>query len=174
MRRLLGVLLTGAAALAVSLAGPAAAQAAALAKPAAVDGYYQITNPSTGKCADVLNESTNVGAIVQEWDCKNIASQRWAIVDLGNGYYNLVNQNSHQCLDLGTAADPVEQWSCLGYTNEQWQLTLVSTFPQATYQMTNRATTLCLDLRDDKPANGTFIGGYNCVFGIPAQTWALQ
>jgi hypothetical protein len=62
----------------------------------------------------------------------------------------------------------------LSNTNEQRQLTLVATFPQATYQMTNRATTLCLDLSDDNAANGTFIGGYNCSFGIPAQTWALQ
>lgn len=85
-----------------------------------------------------------------------------------------MNQNSHQCLDLGVSTDPIEQFSCLGYTNEQWQLTLVSTFPQATYQMMNRATTLCLDLHDDDSANGTFMGGISCSLGTAAQTWALQ
>ncbi|GAA2773459.1 RICIN domain-containing protein [Kitasatospora cinereorecta] len=176
-----GAVLAGLAMSTAGLVGASAAPAAAgqsLVQPRAVNGYYQIVNPSTGKCADVKDASSSPGALLQQWDCKNITAQRWALRDLGNGYYNLVNQNSSQCLNVvdfdSTNGTRIEQWPCLGFSSQEWKLTLLSTTPQATYALTDHNSGKCLDLQSDWPSNGTRLQIWDCYLGIPAQSWAFQ
>jgi hypothetical protein len=177
-RRMIGLLLGSATAAGLSVGVVSTAQA--------FEGYHEIVNVATHKCADVSGRSTRPGALVHEWDCAGDDHQLWGLADLGNGYYNLVNKNSHQCVELpndsGANGTPIEQAPCLGYITEQWQLRNLYNNPQPNYILVNRFTGKCLDLNNADAANGTPIQIWDCVNldaqfpnlpGIPAQVWAL-
>jgi hypothetical protein len=174
--RLVCLVLAGAMAVMVSIGVAGSAQAAAPISPAMTNGYYELVNFGTGKCADVINKSTSNGAYVQEYDCKGTDNQLWLPLDLGNGYFEIVNKGSNLCLDadvnVPVDGTRIRQLVCGAYTPEQWQLQIQSTFPAA-YVLANRAGK-CLDLNNDSPNNGTPIQLWSCGGAIPAQLWIFQ
>lgn len=72
---------------------------------AAVGNNYHMRNVTTNKCADVQNGSVDTGAIVHQWECADLDSQRWAPVDAGNGFMTLHNQKSGWCMAVKNNAD---------------------------------------------------------------------
>jgi hypothetical protein len=63
---------------------------------------------------------------VQQWACGSSKNQRWKLVSTGDGYNELVSQNSGKCLDvkgLSTANGAnVQQWTCGSGSNQRWKL----------------------------------------------------
>lgn len=43
------------------------------------DGSYSLKSVSSGKCVDVLGESTSEGAKIQQWQCTGNANQKWTL-----------------------------------------------------------------------------------------------
>lgn len=92
-------------------------------------GAYELFSRATGKCVGVAGGSTAAGAAVVEWDCVGHPDQRWYWRTAGgtvNGWpvYNLVNENSGQCLGIsggGTTQGTVAvQWPCNGHPDQRW------------------------------------------------------
>jgi hypothetical protein len=77
-------------------------------------GPYELVARHSGMRLDVSNNSTDVGAALQQWACHGGANQQWSLQPSGDGYYLLVSGNS------GKAAD-VTDWSSLdGALVQQW------------------------------------------------------
>ncbi len=92
------------------------------------------------------------------------------------GWVNIVSKNSGKCLDVtgGPSATwngvPVQQWTCSGGTNQQFQFTAVS----GGYQVSIRSSGLALDVRGGPSAvaNGTVIQQWS-YWGGSNQIWNL-
>jgi hypothetical protein len=175
-RRMIGLLLGSAMAAALSVGVASTAQA--------FQGYHEIVNVATNKCADVSDGSTRRFALVHEWDCAGENHQLWVISDLGNGYSMLVNRNSNLCLQGGSFNGTlIIQNRCVGNTDQQWELRNLYNNPEPNYVLINRTTGKCLDLNNANARNGTAIQIWDCANlgsqfpnlpGIPAQVWAIR
>jgi hypothetical protein len=91
-----------------------------------------IVEDRTLECIGMPNSGTNAGLRAQEWGCNGTGAQKFTTVNLGNGFFVLVNQNSGLCLEgLGNfAAAPVAQEPCnSSKPGQQWQLIPVAGDP---------------------------------------------
>ncbi len=73
--------------------------------------YYQLRARHSGKCLDVVGQSSVNGAELQQWDCNANpqANQLWTIQPTGSGTYRLVSALSAKCVDIpfGSTANGV-------------------------------------------------------------------
>lgn len=95
-----------------------------------IDENRFISAGHTGKCLDIVGEGEGDGVAAQQYRClgENQENQIWNFNHLGNDVYEIVNVKSRKCLDVrggeGALHDGalVQQWSCLGTKNQQWEL----------------------------------------------------
>ena len=133
------------------------------------DGYYEIVNWGTNKCADVEGNSRKAGAVVHQWSCANDDNQLWKPVPIAGqpGWYQLVNRHSLLCLDLATGVDPVplgtsaQQWTCGPYATESWRFDERTPGSPLNQFVTNSGGR-CLDLDDGSFDNGAKIQAWGC------------
>jgi hypothetical protein len=99
---------------------------------------------------DVSGASTVPGAPVIQWLRNGGSNQRWNFVALSNGYEQIVNQNSGQCLTSdGVAGHWVYQWPCDNSNpHQQWEGDLGSVWSSMN-GLQNRASALWLDVAGD-------------------------
>ncbi|WP_405774594.1 RICIN domain-containing protein [Streptomyces sp. NBC_01538] len=72
----------------------------------AKNAFYKVLNKSGGKAIDVSGGSTSAGASIIQWNDTGAQNQHWRWVAVGDGSYEIVNQNSGQLLDTsGSTAD---------------------------------------------------------------------
>ena len=169
---------TGLGAASPALAAPTPTPTAG-ARPAMIGGIYnELVNPSTRKCMEVKNASTASGAAVQQWDCKQIDAQQWAVADIDNDSGTVVNLHSSLCLDLadvsGANGTRVVQKQCLGQSSARWRVLSGGSYPQRVFELINVRTGKCLDLNNASATNGTVIQTWDCALGTAAQTWVFQ
>jgi hypothetical protein len=62
------------------------------------NGYYTLTNASSGKLLDNDNSVTNLNPILQKASTTSF-SQQWQIIEISAGYYKLMNRMSGKVLD---------------------------------------------------------------------------
>jgi hypothetical protein len=66
---------------------------------------------------------------MDQWDDTNSSNQWWKLVNLGGGYFSLVNDRNGLYLDVSgrSTADgaPVIQWPSNGGQNQQWQIVAI-------------------------------------------------
>lgn len=67
------------------------------------NGYYVITNASSGLALDVNAGSTENGANVHLWESNGSDAQRWTVVIADGGYVTFVNKASGKALDVAGA-----------------------------------------------------------------------
>ena len=124
---------------------------------------------------DVSGASTAPGAPVIDWYSNGGANQVWTFVDQGGGNYEIVNQNSGQCLTTdGVAGDQLYQFYCLNGPGQRWQTGLTGNPADAfvAKNIYNPAYGLDVDVYGDSAWPGAAIdawypnGGYNQSFGI--------
>ncbi len=124
---------------------------------------------------DVSGASTAPGAPVIDWWTTGGANQAWTFIAAGNGNYEIVNQNSGQCLTTdGVAGDQLYQYYCVGAAGQFWK-TGLSGDPSdffAGSSIQNPGSGLAVDVYGDSPWPGAGIdawypnGGYNQSFAI--------
>src|SRR5262249_51958151 len=73
----------------------------------------------TGNCVDVNGASTDNGGNIQEWNCNGTGAQSFKAVDMGGGYFQLVNTHSGKCIQVDC---PEQNGSCMvnGRNISQW------------------------------------------------------
>jgi pectate lyase len=166
MRRLLAVLLLGAATLF------AAAQPAVAAPATGV--VHQLKVTKSGMCLDVPGASTANGALLQQWGCTaNAAWQQFTLVASGSAYL-VKNVNSGKCVDVPgwstVSGVQLQQYTCVAsQANQQW--TLVAS-GSGTYQLVNVNSGLCVSDRDASTASGAAIIQETCTANTNKQ-WAF-
>ena len=67
------------------------------------DGYYNVSEVSTGLALDVWNDDANftyVNRNIQLCGKNDNRNQQWVIKDNGDGTYTLISKMSGYCLDL--------------------------------------------------------------------------
>jgi hypothetical protein len=86
--------------------------------------YKWIKNDVSGRCADVINNSSAPGARIQQWDCATRVNQLWLPVSVGNGYFLLQGYRSGLCLRVQDGSTvpgtPIEQQPCSSGLPSQW------------------------------------------------------
>jgi endoglucanase len=131
-RRLAGFLLATAVSAVLGLASAGAAHGAGPVEAADSDSLH-IVNQGSGKCFDVVNQSTSPGAKLQQVGCKDIGGQRFTFVSAGNGTYNIVAANTGLCVDVIYAGSgnfvPTQLWYCNGAGNQRFAIVDVGAGP---------------------------------------------
>lgn len=97
------------------------------------DTTYEICNRASGKCLDIQDASTEVGApLVQRTLSRTAASQSWTMVEKFPGEYKFVNVATTQCAEAANGVyngsvngGRLQQDTCAGSeaTNQMWSFT---------------------------------------------------
>jgi hypothetical protein len=129
-----------------------------------------LTARHSGKCADVIGQSTADGAEIAQYGCHGGANQRWRLEGLSNGYVRIVAQHSGKCLDVASAATAngarVLQWSCHSGLNQQWQ---VQSAGDGFVRLVARHSGRCLDVIGSSTADGVRLQQWDCHGGTNQQ-----
>ncbi|MFE2111539.1 RICIN domain-containing protein [Kitasatospora sp. NPDC059463] len=159
----LGALVAAAAAV---LTAPGTASAGVTYTPP-----FELRNTATGKCLEVADWRTDVGAPVRQWTCTGGANQQWIV---NNGSF-VLNQHSSLCLDIPgrSTAWGVQliQYTCssMGYPpNQRWHVPGVS--QPSTGPVTSFLETV-LDVYGFDPSDGAPVVTWGANGG-DNQTWA--
>ncbi|WP_437741000.1 RICIN domain-containing protein [Sorangium sp. So ce1504] len=85
-----------------------------------------VKNVNSGKCLDVQGSSRNNGANITQADCNSGRnSQKWDLIDRGNGAVSLRSVNSAKCVDVYSASTAdgarIAQYTCNNGTNQQFR-----------------------------------------------------
>ncbi|BCM92450.1 hypothetical protein IAD21_04330 [Abditibacteriota bacterium] len=119
------------------------------------DGSYRIRTALTGnRPLDLAFGNTSNGGIIGLYDNTDLPQQRWYFIPTDNGWYQIAPKfSTDACIDIsgGPGATSngtlVQNWAYLGGTNQQWQLTQISTSttsaftPQTLSSKTTTSTT---------------------------------
>ena len=129
-RRLRRIAAGAAAALAATTVAGAVAVGAAVPASAATNqmtNVYLSPESSAFLMLDVSGASQSSGAQVIQWYLNGGANQRWDFAQTADGYKQIINVNSGQCLTTdGRAGDGVYQSPCVtGALNQEWSTDLV-------------------------------------------------
>ncbi|NUR28199.1 MAG: RICIN domain-containing protein [Catenulispora sp.] len=93
-----------------------------------LDGTHTLV--TSGKALDDPNHSTAQGTQFVTWSPNGGANQQWVFTRQADGSYQIVNGESHLCVDVKdgsvTAGAAIIQWACTGGANQRWVVTPVS------------------------------------------------
>jgi hypothetical protein len=136
-------------------------------------GYaYEYLKPRhSGKCLDVLSQSTADGTEIAQYGCNSAANQQWQVLDLGTGYHQLIARHSNKCLTVASGATTdgarvVQQACAAGNTAQQWQLTDLG---GGNHRFTARHSGKCLDVLSASTADSARAVQYACNGGTNQQ-----
>ncbi|GAA1968225.1 RICIN domain-containing protein [Catenulispora subtropica] len=103
---------------------------------ATATGVYQVTAQNSGLCVAPKADGTTAGVGLVQVSCTTAASRTWKIQPgqtgggFPSGYHRLTIGNDGLCLDVygatGTAGAAIDQWTCNGQSNQQFQFVPVS------------------------------------------------
>ncbi|GAA2602420.1 hypothetical protein GCM10010435_97090 [Winogradskya consettensis] len=118
-------------------------------------GDVLIVNDHADKCVDVVDASTAIGALVQEWDCTKKSEQQWTRASLSNGWWQMASRKSALCLDVrggqAVAGARVDQELCdATELSQQWRIT-----PGTNGFWVMNRLGMCLALSPNTSKNGT-------------------
>lgn len=89
--------------------------------------YQALINRCSNVSLDVYRQKiAENGALLQQWNYNTTPNQNWELVDTGDGYVWLRNQESGKALDvyhqkITENGAPVQQWDYLHTPNQQWK-----------------------------------------------------
>ncbi|MCZ4125357.1 PQQ-dependent sugar dehydrogenase [Streptomyces sp. H39-S7] len=122
-----------------------------------------VSNPASGRCLDVIGQSTASGAGINIYDCIGQANQAWTLTSAGE----LRVYDNPMCLDVvGQATTPpaaLQIYPCNGGANQKWKI-------NSNGAITGVQSGLCLDVTGANTANSTLVGLWTCN-GQSNQQW---
>ena len=144
--------------LVAAVAVPAAPAEAATGSP--------VVATASGRCLDVVAQSTDDRAGVNIYDCNGQDNQAWTLTPAGE----LRVYASPKCLDVvgqaTTSPAAVQIYTCNGGPNQRWRINADGT-------ITGTQSGLCLDVTGAGSANSTPVGLWSCN-GQSNQKWRLS
>jgi arabinan endo-1,5-alpha-L-arabinosidase len=149
----------------LSVAAPPASLLVALgvATPASAVVGPPLVGVGSGRCLDVVGNSSTPGTEIDIWDCNGQANQGWNLTGSGE----LRTFDDTRCLDaynFGTAPGTrLISWNCTGAANQRFQR-------NGDGSITATQSGLCLDVLNHGTANGTRVILWTCT-GAANQRW---
>lgn len=114
-----------------------------------------VVGVASGRCLDVVGQSTAAKARVNIYDCNGQANQAWTYTPAGE----LRVYDGAMCLDVAgastTAPADAQIYPCNGGANQKWRIT-------ADGSITGVQSGLCLDVSAAGTANSTLVGLWTC------------
>lgn len=128
-----------------------------------IAGNYKITNKFSGRVLDVVGNSYNTSAQIQQYDYNGNSNQKWGVAYDNGSNLMIYALSSNQCLDIpsGTANNGtnVQQYTCSHQANQNWRLLDSG---NGFYQIQNVASGKCLEVANWNGNNGTRITQNDC------------
>jgi hypothetical protein len=156
-------LLAGAAA-AIAMTGLAVTSAGtAEASTYQFNNIYLSTISSGGALMlDVSGGSTAIGAPVIQWWLNGGANQRWNVSQVADGYSQIINVKSGQCLTTDQrAGDGLYQFPCVtGAASQEWNIHGMTANDTRGRSITNPSTGLAVDVYRSSSAPGATIDAW--------------
>ena len=123
------------------------------------NGIYEIEwTVNNNKVLDISAASKETGANVQIWNKCNGKQQRFQIIYLNNGYYEIKNINSGKVLDVKGAGKSigtnVQQWTSNSTDAQKWKLQKNA---DGSFCIISKCNGLCLNVTGSRNSNGTNI-----------------
>ena len=94
------------------------------------NGEYFIQNREKEKYLQIDDgvEATTSGATMEQWEFEGNGKQKWSIMSLDNGYYQIISEESGYALSVpssqtSTADVPLVQERYVGASRQQWSIT---------------------------------------------------
>ncbi|WP_410589285.1 PQQ-dependent sugar dehydrogenase [Amycolatopsis sp. lyj-23] len=136
--------------------------AAAVIAPAATTATAAVGSTvvgvASGRCLDVVGNSTAAKTRVNIYDCNGQTNQAWTFTAAGE----LRVYNGAMCLDVAgqstTSPADAQIYPCNGGANQKWRINADGT-------ITGAQSGLCLDVTGAATANSTLVGLYTCTGG---------
>ncbi|MBW8803162.1 MAG: RICIN domain-containing protein [Catenulisporales bacterium] len=127
-------------------------------------GYVQLQIAGNSLCLDGYGNTSNAGAIIDQWTCNNQANQKFQFVPTSGGYGELQIQNSGQDVAVlngsTTQGQPdIVQEPVTGNAAGQW---LPQQQSDGSWQFKNQGSGLCLDVYGNGSNNGQQLDQWPC------------
>lgn len=94
-----------------------------------IAGVYTIEPLNSQQSLEIPSFGMDNGNPVKLWGSWQGDTQKWAILDVGGGYFKIINHNSGKAMDVagGRLTDGAEiiQWDYLNATNQQWDFKFI-------------------------------------------------
>lgn len=94
------------------------------------DGYYIITNISSGKAVDCAGAGREYGTNIQLYEQNSSSAQRWKLTSVGDGYYTLTCKCNGLLMDVKDARvmsnTNIQMFKSNGSAAQRWKLVPVS------------------------------------------------
>ncbi|WP_436494327.1 glycosyl hydrolase family 95 catalytic domain-containing protein [Actinokineospora sp. HUAS TT18] len=123
-----------------------------------------ISNPQSGRCAELAAGSSAPGTAIQLYDCNGTVAQNWTYQESTQA----ITGRDGICLDAtgGSSADGTKliAWTCSGSSNQRWTLNANGTITGVGGK--------CVEAAGGGTANGTKLQLWTCN-GTAAQKWAV-
>jgi glucose/arabinose dehydrogenase len=143
-----------------------AAMLVATMAPASAAPGSTIIGVQSGRCLDVIGNSTAPKAGVNIYDCNGQANQAWTLTSAGE----LRVYNATMCLDVPgqdtTAPAALQIYTCNGGANQKWRVNTDGT-------IVGTQSNMCLDVTAAGTANSTLVALWTCN-GQPNQRWTTS
>lgn len=128
------------------------------------------------RCLEITGQSTANKANVQIGTKKNLTSQQFQFVSVGDGYYKIVPQNSKKSLDCAsqgtTAGTNIQQYDFSNnHDAQRWRLEDAGN--GYCYIVPKGNTSLCLDVKSGANQDGANVQIYTRNQSSDAQKWKL-
>lgn len=95
------------------------------------DGTFRIRNRDTLKCIGALNGGTTAGTAVVEINYTGANSQRWSLIDVGSGFYQVVNVAANLALQTDAAATANVTLQVKSTSNlQRWKFNYITHYPK--------------------------------------------
>ncbi|PUU71177.1 T9SS C-terminal target domain-containing protein [Flavobacterium sp. WLB] len=140
-------------------------------------GIYKLTHKGTNQCLDVVNNSSQSGANVQQSTDNGNDAQRWVITLEADGFYKLTHKGTNQCLDVANNSNlqgaNVQQWLDSNNNAQRWKIEIMS---DGYAKLTHKGTNQCLDVDNNSSQSGANVQQWtdNLNANNDAQRWKLD
>jgi hypothetical protein len=132
-------------------------------------GWVNIISKNSGKCMDVINQSTAPGANLIQYDCWGGDNQKFLFTPVSGGYKVTAKHSGLQLDVWGGTEDgpPIAQWTYWGGPNEIFQLNPTS---DGYYSINPVSSGKCFDVAAISRDNGAPVIQWTC-WGGDNQKW---
>lgn len=136
----------------------------------------QLIAQVSDKCASVDSWSTTDGADILQWTCgATSANQRWELVSVGGGKFQVKSDWSDKCMSVAgwstTDGGEIVQWACgSGSANQEWYL---DAGPDNHNYLRSAHSGKCLSVAGWSTADGAALVQWECGVGSGNQLWSI-
>ncbi|MBN2099154.1 MAG: RICIN domain-containing protein [Dehalococcoidia bacterium] len=130
--------------------------------PALLTDTYVFSAKHSGLVAEVTGGSAAEGALVSQSPYSDVASQKWELRPVGDGYFNIVSRNSGRY--LGYTGTNLQQWNSTGGDDQKWEFVSLGA---GCYEIVNKQNSQCWSVE----SGGTTAGANLLLEEYAAKDW---